>query len=283
VTFTSDSSVSVQTTAEAGLDWLLSFVDELRPVPFTTQVSARFSESADGPPTTIRRVDRKYVVTGEILRGALSSASQDLALITLDGHREQRYDTLYYDTPSLHSFHAARARRSQRSKVRVRRYDGNDMSYLEVKRRGRDGVTTKERSMWSGRFDVDATAFLRQHLATSFTTAVDVDRFVEQLTATGQTWYRRIALLHGDTVRITIDGDLKVGPPSHLSHRFPDRLILETKSMGAPTEFDQLLWSLGARPSTISKYALAIAASDPSQPTNRWTRYTRQLRSIDDL
>jgi hypothetical protein len=258
---------------------LQQIVERLAVAPLVGSAIDTFATS-EGPLRSLRRVDRKYVVAEGLLNAALASVEDDLVVLTVDGRRDQEYDTLYFDSPDLHSFHAARARRPQRSKVRVRSYDAATQSVLEVKRRGRDGVTTKERHLWTGTFDAASQQFLGLHLASSFSQPGQVEKFIDELEPTGRTLYARIALVHKDIVRITIDRNLTVGPPARLSHLLPGQFIVETKSLGAATEFDKLLWGLGARPSTISKYALAIAASRPEQPTNRWTRYTRQLRLL---
>ncbi len=233
------------------------------------------------PMTAFRRIDRKYVVSADLLTATLHEFEDQLSVEAFSGLRQQRYDTLYFDSPDLRSFHDARAKRPQRGKVRVRSYRDTDETVLEVKRRNRDGMTTKERQPWTGELDDDARRFLHHHLATMFRTDQEVDSFVKNLVPTGRTWYTRIALHHGLHTRITIDEDLAVGSPERATHRFTDQLIVETKSLGSATEFDKSLWARGARPRSISKYAMAVAASHPAQPTNRWTRFTSQLNNLE--
>ena len=39
---------------------------------------------------------------------------------------------------------------------------------------------------------------------------------------------------------------------------------------------DRLLWSLGHRESSVSKYATALAAMHPHLPSNKWRRLLRE-------
>jgi hypothetical protein len=52
--------------------------------------------------------------------------------------------------------------------------------------------------------------------------------------------------------------------------------LVETKSTGAPTVADRLLWSAGERPVTISKFGVGMAALNPHLPANKWNRTLRR-------
>ncbi|MET0966868.1 MAG: hypothetical protein ABWZ02_10745 [Nakamurella sp.] len=51
--------------------------------------------------------------------------------------------------------------------------------------------------------------------------------------------------------------------------------ILQTKSPGAATPVDRMLWSQGHRPVSISKYCTGLAAVTPGLPANKWNRTLR--------
>ena len=57
----------------------------------------------------------------------------------------------------------------------------------------------------------------------------------------------------------------------------PDLLVVETKSAGPTTALDRALWAQGARPVSISKYAVGMALLDPTLPAHKWTRVLRRL------
>jgi hypothetical protein len=91
------------------------------------------------------------------------------------------------------------------------------------------------------------------------------------------TRYRRHTLyLPGTGSRVTVDTDLAWALPDGTEIRMPDRAVLETKSGGAASEADRLLWRLHHRPCSISKYATGLAALRPDLPANRWQPVLRR-------
>jgi hypothetical protein len=52
--------------------------------------------------------------------------------------------------------------------------------------------------------------------------------------------------------------------------------LVETKSTGAPTVADRLLWASGKRPVTISKFGVGMAALNRHLPANKWNRTLRR-------
>ena len=48
-----------------------------------------------------------------------------------------------------------------------------------------------------------------------------------------------------------------------------------SKSPGPPSVADRALWSLGYRPTKVSKFGTSLAVLRPELPSNRWTRALR--------
>jgi hypothetical protein len=242
------------------------------------------------PPTPLRatRVDRKYLLPESVLDQLLSE-SRELwvpesmaGFVGADGHAQQRYETLYFDTPDLVLFHAARLQRPSRAKVRVRTYLDTGDSFVEVKQRSPRGETTKAREPWTGSLD-DAKPFIEASLYGETATAA-----VAGLVPIARTAYQRVAYLLNDGARMTVDRGLAVGSHVGPSHYLPAEgnegtklVIVETKSAGlSPTLIDRCLWNVHVRPQSLSKYALAIASFNPELPMGRWRRTVTQLREI---
>ena len=76
--------------------------------------------------------------------------------------------------------------------------------------------------------------------------------------------------------RLTCDSGLVCSREDGTSVSLPDELLLETKSSGPPTTTDRFLWGAGHRPTSVSKYCLALAALDPTLPANKWHRTLRR-------
>ncbi len=220
-----------------------------------------------------RRVDRKYVVTHAELLAALEQLADRLVVLQIDGRQSFEYRSVYFDTPDLRSFHEAARSRPHRFKVRTRTYVDSSEVMLEVKRRDRRGATVKTRRPHVGtaaeRLDPGASRFIDEQVGEAGLAA--------ELRPALVTSYRRTTLLDPDDVaRVTVDADLDVrrlgGPGCGLI----DRFVVETKSSSRPSAMDRTLWSLGVRPSKISKFGTGLAVLDPSLPSNKWHRTIRR-------
>ncbi|WBB51714.1 VTC domain-containing protein [Verrucosispora sp. WMMA2044] len=65
------------------------------------------------------RVDRKYLVPLDRVPHLLDQLTPYARVLDIDGARSFRYESVYFDTPMLASYHCAAYRRRRRFKVRV--------------------------------------------------------------------------------------------------------------------------------------------------------------------
>lgn len=226
---------------------------------------AELNERAD----LLTRVDRKYVVERDELDAVARLLPADTLVLEIDGDRSFDYRSTYLDTETLDAYFDAARKRRRRWKVRSRLYLASGLSFLEVKTR-RGPSTVKERIPWSGvRLGQVGGDFVEASLRSA---GVGVD--ASGLTPVVTTCYRRTTLLLPSSgARVTIDSDLSWSDiASGRRVGFGDRLIIETKTASAPSDLDRLLWSHGVRPVALSKYAVGMAALEPTLPHNRWHR-----------
>ena len=159
----------------------------------------------------LTRVDRKYVIeAGEldaVLTGLYESGVAGLRVLEIDGRRSSRYESTYLDTVDLDSWTSAAHRRRRRWKVRTRTYADTGERWLEVKTRGRRGVTVKERLPHDGDGVTGAVgAWVRDRLGAAHVHEVDPSGLV----ATLHTSYARTTLLlAAGAGRATVDRDLR--------------------------------------------------------------------------
>lgn len=258
------------------------------------------------------RIDRKYVVPSRVLADLL--ADQDgLRVLEIAGLRRFGYESVYFDTPDLHSYRGAAHGRRRRFKVRTRTYADSGECVFEVKVKGGRGETVKERLAYdrasAATLEPGARAFAESVLSQALPDARSV---VEVLEPTLVTTYDRTTLV--DPVagtRLTCDASLLCTPsPSDRadraewadradraewadraglgSHRpadgarpagrasLGDQVVLESKSPGTATAVDRWLWARGYRPVSLSKYCVGLAALDDALPSNRWNRTLRR-------
>ncbi|MFL0564807.1 polyphosphate polymerase domain-containing protein [Microbacterium sp. 179-I 1D1 NHS] len=224
----------------------------------------------------LARVDRKYVIPQTALAHLLGGIDDGTRILEIAGARRFAYESVYFDTPDLLSFHMAAHPRRRRFKLRTRTYVDTDAAYLEIKTRGARGTTVKDRS----EYDITRRAVLtrraKEDVAAAFA-AIGVDtRRVDELDATLTTRYSRATLLAPDgSSRATIDTDLRWERPDGAGFALPGLAILETKSPSSASSLDRLLWRAGHRPVSVSKYATGLAALSPDLPRNRWGRLLR--------
>lgn len=221
------------------------------------------------------RTDRKYVLPPQTWAIALASLDVAPRVLEIDGLRWFRYESVYYDTPGLDLYRAAAQRRPRRSKVRIRRYLDAGTSAIEVKLRSRTGQTVKHRE-WLDPFAAArpsaGLAPAARDFVSSFPQTADA---VDTLRATLTTSYVRTTLLMPDA-RVTVDTQVCGRTANGAQASFSRSLIVETKSVARAGMVDRALWTLGVRPSRVSKYCTALAALRPELPANRWTRTLRR-------
>jgi VTC domain len=213
------------------------------------------------------RRDRKYLVPTDYVSSLLERIPG--RALEIDGARSFRYESVYFDTPDLRCYFDAAQRRPRRFKVRTRSYLDGDDCMVEVKCRDSRDRTVKHRHPHSldrrAELDDDARGFVRSLPPAS----AAADQLATSLTVS----YRRatIVLRSGDA-RITIDGGLAWHQRDRRPLELPDLSIIETKTTGAPSPVDRLLWRDGHRPTVISKYCTGLAALSPDLPANKWHR-----------
>lgn len=221
------------------------------------------------------RVDRKYVVPLDALPRLLDDLAPHARVLDIDDERVFRYESVYFDTPWLVSYHGAAYRRRRRFKVRTRTYLDSAQCWLEVKISGARGSVTKHRlpyrpgdrrTVAPGLGFVDE-ALTRESILSAAGSAL------EPVLVTS---YRRATLLLPATAsRVTIDTDL-AWQDGRATLRLPGLAVVETKTSSAASPVDRMLWQRGTRPARISKYATGLAALRLDLPDVPWRRTLRR-------
>ena len=218
------------------------------------------------------RFDRKYLLTPSLVTELIELVGHRSAVLEIDGGRAFTYRSRYFDTTDLASYRGAASGRRNRFKVRTRAYEDHGSAVLEVKTRGSRGTTRKVRMPQDpDDLDVltaDGGAFVDEHIGAT--------GLHHRLRPVLTTRYRRVTLVdEADGSRATIDLDLVCSGAGGEDHPLVGRLVLETKSTGAATAIDRLLWARGERPVRISKFGVGMALHDRTLPANRWNRTLR--------
>lgn len=218
------------------------------------------------------RIDRKYLLPlhrgGDLLR-ALQS---DIVVLRIHGASTFRYDTVYFDTPSLDSYLGTARRRRHRFKVRIRTYTDSGSCMIEVKCKGRRGETVKVRTPHPH----EAGATLTPAASAFIDATLQHPGLASRLEPVLRTAFERTTLLdRRDGSRATLDREVNLWAPVGQPIVLRQHSILETKSVGAATAADRWLWVNGHRPTSFSKFCIGMALHHPELPANRWNRTLR--------
>jgi hypothetical protein len=223
----------------------------------------------DAAAALLTRRDRKYIVPLAIAERLVAEIEGRAQVLGIDGRRRFRYESVYFDTPDHASYLGAARRRPRRYKVRTRAYLDSGRCVLEVKTRDGRGRTVKTQHdhELDHRDRLDAPA--RELVGAILLIGEDGTELRPALTTR---YVRSTLLLPEAGVRVTLDTEVEAQAPDGRVVALPGMVIIESKSAGPPSPVDRLLWSMGHRPTRVSKFCTSLAALFPDLPSNRWTR-----------
>ena len=199
------------------------------------------------------RTDTKFVVHARLLPEILTALRTDCAAIHNEGQILQDYENLYFDTEDFRCLRDHQRGLRPRFKVRYRHHRSRQLSFLEVKRKGKDESTAKTRLAVDY---MDETpnqahrAFVEAHSTLS----------AEALHPTIKIRFKRISLLGlSSNERVTVDQGLEF-QGAEITRDWTSLAILEVKQERFTPQAPVLkaLRESPARALSISKYCLGV-------------------------
>lgn len=91
------------------------------------------------------RTDTKFVFTLQQLPFFLKQMKEDYRVLEVAHHRISRYESLYYDTPDFDLYYNHHRGRTNRFKIRFRKYVESNLHFFEVKFKNNKSRTIKDR------------------------------------------------------------------------------------------------------------------------------------------
>ena len=237
----------------------------------------------------MNRTDTKFVTNIATLRKLLKLAVWQYRAQEIDGKRQARYYTMYFDTPDMQMYTCHHSGHANRQKLRIRSYVDSGLNFLEVKTKNNHKRTRKKRTTM---FDFDPLAPARDIAFDSHDDNFkEYDSFLRE-----NLWYKpeimeeaienrfnRITLVNNNkTERLTIDTDLCF----HNIHTgndcsLPELAIIELKRDGlVPSPILSLLNELRIKPLGFSKYCIGTALTNPDIRQNR---FKQRLHALEKL
>lgn len=237
----------------------------------------------------MNRTDTKFVTNIATLRKLLKLAVWQYRAHEIEGKRQARYYTMYFDTPDMQMYTCHHSGHANRQKLRIRSYVDSGLNFLEVKTKNNHKRTRKKRTTM---FDFDPLAPARNIAFDSHDDNFkEYDSFLRE-----NLWYKpeimeeaienrfnRITLVNNNkTERLTIDTDLCF----HNIHTgndcsLPELAIIELKRDGlVPSPILALLNELRIKPLGFSKYCIGTALTNPDIRQNR---FKQRLHALEKL
>lgn len=230
-------------------------------------------EETNAKAALLERMDTKYAFRLDVLPSVIDACREDYDILEINGNRLLPYETTYFDTSQLFYFHAHHAGHGNRLKVRIRKYNHDGASYLEVKHKNNKGITQKTRAVYSDNLPVstqlmDPQFTLQQHL---------IKNNLEQ---TILIRYMRITLVSKvQKERVTIDSLLNFSNAER-QVSMPGYTVAEVKqAKSGPSYFAQLMKSKNIREGGISKYCLGVIGLYQHAKKNRFKPFLHQLNN----
>jgi hypothetical protein len=223
----------------------------------------------------LNRMDTKFAFRAGQLPGILEQAKSSYYILDINHMRQQRYETLYFDTPEHLLYLNHHNKRMNRFKVRSRRYVDSDQCYFEIKIKTNKGRTVKERNRHNGSQEIIAG---KQEQLLASRTKLTPAMLMPAL------WvdFSRITLVnHGLSERITIDTGItfRFGPEVF---SYPGVVIAEVKQDRSGTSLlSHLLHTLHIPGIKISKYCLGTISLNHHIKHNNFKQRLIHLNTLN--
>jgi hypothetical protein len=224
------------------------------------------------------RVDSKYLFPVHMLGALLSGLAGDYKVLDINSQREFRYSTVYFDTPDYKFFNQHQTGKLVRDKVRLRTYETNSLTYLEVKHKTNKGRTVKSRirSNNAGLPDDDGSRqFLQEKLA-------GANEFLHPVITS---LFSRITLVNNSlSERVTVDFNIAYTNSDGRKIELPNIAVAEIKRDMASgrSVFNTILKNKGIRQTGFSKYCLGAAILNGVSRKNNVKPILLKLKKIDN-
>ena len=224
------------------------------------------------------RIDNKYVVDRWALERILPALLEEFDILEIDDRRAFTYDTRYFDDPDCSAYYEHHQGLRKGFKVRVRRYSDAGLCFLEVKVKGKRGMTVKNRQSYDpadlAALTPEAFDYAKGVYTGHYDKAFDYD-----LRPALDIEYQRITLVAKEGgERMTIDGKLSFRNEKKRLEAPNDVFIVETKSALGRGYADKVLRAVHARPTKkCSKYCIGMAALGA---VSRWNRFMPTMRVL---
>ena len=224
----------------------------------------------------MNRVDTKFAFSVTEFMTFLPHLANQYSILEIEGTRTPFYESLYLDDSQFTFFRDHHNGRTNRFKVRYRKYVESNLSFLEIKHKVK-GRTDKSRI----KVDDIPLDLLEKH--TTFIEGI-VTQDVDLKPVMWNSFHRMTLVNKSENERLTLDFDLTF-KWNDKTQNFNNLIIAELKqeNVNRNSAFYQLMKSRYIRPYRLSKYCIgSIELYGDSLKFNRFKKKLLQLKKINN-
>jgi hypothetical protein len=224
----------------------------------------------------MNRVDTKFAFSVTEFLTFLPHLANQYSILEIEGTRTPFYESLYLDDSQFTFFRDHHNGRTNRFKVRYRKYVESNLSFLEIKHKVK-GRTDKSRI----KVDDIPLDLLEKH--TKFIEGI-VTQDVNLKPVMWNSFHRMTLVNKTENERLTLDFDLTF-KWNDKTQNFNNLIIAELKqeNVNRNSVFYQLMKSRYIRPYRLSKYCIgSIELYGDSLKFNRFKKKLLQLKKINN-
>lgn len=198
------------------------------------------------------RTDTKFIFLEQELPFILEQMKEDYRVLEVKNHRISRYESLYFDTPDFQLYHNHHRGKTNRFKIRFRKYVESDLHFFEVKLKNNKGRTIKDRVLQEG---IESNLHSSAALLLAEKTALPPEGLEPKFWVN----YSRMTFVNKRTTeRVTIDINLTFKNEEN-NKTINNLVIAEVKQdRVAASAFLNVMKQLRIRNSSISKYCYGV-------------------------
>lgn len=222
----------------------------------------------------MNRTDTKFILHRNEMEDIIKGLTNHYRVLQVEGLRQSRYETLYYDSDNFYHFLSHQNGKLNRYKVRKRNYVESKISFLEVKFKTNKDRTIKKRVPLA---DIGNNLNNQERI------------FIEERTGMGmmleaKLWnkFQRITLVNESLPeRLTIDCNLSFSTDNR-SVPLDNLVIAEVKqeSENRHSPFMNELKRRIIRPEGISKYCLGVTMLYPHVKHNNFKEKILRIKKV---
>lgn len=226
----------------------------------------------------LSRIDNKYVVQAEELKLALPELAKKFDVLDIEKQRAFTYDTRYFDDAERSAYYEHHQGLRKGFKVRIRRYADAGLCFLEVKVKGKRGMTEKFRLPYDPK-EISKLSQSAKDFACETYSRQYGKPFCYDLRRVLDIRYKRITLVaKTGGERMTVDTELQFWSDEKYHNVGSGIFIVETKSKLGRGNADKCLRHAKVRlTKRCSKYCIGMATLGQVSRFNRFLPAMKKL------